>query len=248
MTSFVALSISLWKRSRGIYISATFIILPCDIDAACIPPDEALSVNYTPPPEVDSSQLVYKRLVLTPETDKDVKLERRRRDILQRELDCLGFRTDWIIQGKVFLALTLMDALLDFEQDTLEYARQWRGVECSDAVRALYNMTMAISELFLSGTTSAISCEEAVPLPFIQLIEWCKEDAFGSVAEMMAKTGADPRPRVKNMSASVLAEAWLLRCKALAKSEDEWWLGREYDSDPGKYYCWVPKYFELPCL
>ncbi|PBK99010.1 hypothetical protein ARMGADRAFT_485739 [Armillaria gallica] len=166
--------------------------------------------------------------------------------------------------GERVLALTLMDALLDFEQrgvhttdlkcsnilltkeglqiidldlqtHTPEYAR-WGGVECSDAVRALYNMAMAISELFLSGTTYVVSCEEAVPQPFIQLIERCKNDAFGSVAEMMAKTGemlAPARARVKNMSASVLAEARLSRYKALAKSEDEWWLGRAYNSDLG---------------
>ncbi|SJL03332.1 uncharacterized protein ARMOST_06685 [Armillaria ostoyae] len=112
-------------------------------------------------------------------------------------------------------------------------------------------MAMAISELFLSGTTYVIPCEGAVPQPFIQLIEWCKKDAFGSVAEMMAKTGemlAPARARVKNISASVLAEARLSRCKALAKSEDEWWLGRAYNSDLGKYYSWVPRYFELPCL
>ncbi|KAK0444808.1 hypothetical protein EV421DRAFT_2018554, partial [Armillaria borealis] len=190
-------------RSRGIYISTTSILLPCHIDAACIPPDEALSVDYTLPPDtpsppifqlsamkriympgfagavsvvkVDKSQLVYKRLVLTSEADKDVKLERRRRDILQCELDvysrlhgspyvlpiiglvervrhfvvyddphtkdvpvtdgflipfvgifsqwCPGFCTEWTIQEKEFLALTLMDALLDFEQ---------RGVHTTD--------------------------------------------------------------------------------------------------------------------
>lgn len=319
-------------------------------------PDEALSVDYTPPPgapslpvfqfsamkmicipgfdgavkvvEVDKSQLIYKRLVLTSEAGKDVELERRRRDILQCELEvysrlhgspyvlpivglvervrhfvvyddphtknvpvtdgflipfvgifsqwCLGFCTEWTIQEKEFLALALMDALLDFEQrgvhttdlkntnnlltreglkiidldlqtHTPGYGR-WGGVECSDAVRALYNMAMAISELFLSGTTYAVLCEGVVSQPFIQLIEWCKKDAFGSVAEMMAKTGemlAQARARVKNMSASVLAEVRLSRCKALAKSEDEWWLGRAYNSDLGKYYSWVPRYFEL---
>ena len=144
---------------------------------------------------------------------------------------CIGYRTEWTIQGKEFLALTLMDALLDFEQrgvhatdlkcpnilltkdglkiidldlqtHTLEYAREWRGVECGDAVRALYNMAMAISELFLYGTTYAVSCEAAAPQPFIQLIEWCKKDAFGSVAEMMAKAGeilASAHARVQNV-------------------------------------------------
>ncbi|KAK0458637.1 uncharacterized protein EV420DRAFT_1748096 [Desarmillaria tabescens] len=337
----------------GMYISPASVLLPCGIDAACIPPDEALSVHYTPPPpifqlsamktiyipgfggvvsvvEIDKSHLICKRLVLDVEFDKNIELERRRRDILQSELDvysllhgspyvfpivgrvervrhfvvyddpyvkdvpvtdrflipfagtlsqwCLGFRTEWTMQEKECLALTLMDAMLDFEQrgvyttdlkcsnilltkgilkiidldlqtHTLGYSR-W-GVEGGNAVQALYNMSMAIKELFLSGTTYTIHREGAVPKPFVQLIEWCEEDPFGSVAEMMVKTAdmLDPvRASVKNMSASTLAEARLSRCRSLAKTEDEWRFARTYDSELDEYFSWLPRYFEVPSL
>lgn len=134
---------------------------------------------------------------------------------------CLGFCTEWTIEEKDCLALMLMDAMLDFEQrgiytidlktpnilltteglkiidldletHTLGYSR-W-GIWSGSAVHALYNMAMAMQEFFLFGTPYAIRCEEAIPKPFIQLIDWCLEDAFGSVAEMMAKTASMLEP------------------------------------------------------
>ncbi|KAK0440958.1 uncharacterized protein EV420DRAFT_1485803 [Desarmillaria tabescens] len=245
-----AIELAMKTRSRGIYISTMSVLLPCGIDAACIPPDEALSVHYTPPPdtpsppifplsamkmmhipglggavsvmEVDKSQLVYKQLVLASECEKDIELERLRRDTLQSELDvyirlhgspyvlpivglvgrvrhfivcddpyvkdvlvidgflipfvgmfspwCLGFRAEWTMPEKEFLALTLMGAMLDFEQHgvyttdlkcpnillttvglkiidsdlqthTPGFSR-W-GVEGGNAVQALYNMSQS---------------------------------------------------------------------------------------------------------
>ncbi|KAG7444504.1 uncharacterized protein BT62DRAFT_1077825 [Guyanagaster necrorhizus] len=226
--------------------------------------------------EVDKSHLIYKRSVLELHFGKDVELERRRRDILQCELDmyshlhgspyvlpiiglvervrhfvvyddpydkdasvtdeflipfagmfcqwCPGFRTEWTMEEK-----------------------EW-GVESGNAVYTLYNMAMAMQELFLSGITYAIHCEEAVPKPFIQLIDWCLEDAFGSVAEMMAKTASMLKPtrgRAKNMSVFTLAEARLLRFKSLAKSEDEWRFGRTYNSNLERYWPMLPRYFEV---
>ncbi|KAK0189255.1 hypothetical protein F5146DRAFT_1140822 [Armillaria mellea] len=86
-------------------------------------------------------------------------------------------------------------------------------------------MAMAIEELFLSSTTYGVLCEAAAPQPFIQLIEYCKKDAFDSVVEMVAKTRemlASASARVQNMSVSALAEARLSQYKVLAKSEDGW--------------------------